>query len=313
MVVKTKFTENDFVKILSDYSLGDYKSSQPIKEGTIQTNYILRTKKGKFVFRYYDCRSKKSILFESNLINYLKNHNYPCPTAFKNVHGEFVGMYKKKPFIIFEFMEGKHVKQPTLKQRKELIKEVAQLHNLTRNYRPKNKEHRLNYNIPTCRKLARAEAKKINTKNAKEKLKWHGNQLDNLELPKSLSRGICHADFHFSNVLFEGNRFSSLLDFDDANHTFLMFDLVGLIEYRAWYHKKDKLDFKRAREVVKEYIKYRKLNNNEKRHLFDVYKLSILLDCIWYFKRGDVKDFYEKRKIDFLDSIGRDEFYKKIF
>jgi hypothetical protein len=93
-----------------------------------------------------------------------------------------------------------------------------------------------------------------------------------------------------------------------------MFDLVGLIESEAWHHGKDEvLNFNEAKKVLLEYMKYRPLNNNEKRHLFDLYKLSILFDCIWYFSRGDAKDFYEKRKIDSLNSIGREEFYNKMF
>ena len=52
---------------------------------------------------------------------------------------------------------------------------------------------------------------------------------------------------------------------------------------------------------------------NEKRHLFDLHKLSILIDCVWSFKRGNVKDFYEKRKINYLDKMGREEFYKGLF
>ena len=33
-------------------------------------------------------------------------------------------------------------------------------------------------------------------------------------------------------------------------------------------------DFKETKKVISEYMKYKLLNNNEKRHLFDVYKLS---------------------------------------
>lgn len=50
-----------------------------------------------------------------------------------------------------------------------------------------------------------------------------------------------------------------------------------------------------------------------KEEFIDIFKLSILLDCVWYFKRGKSEDFYEKRKIDYLNKLGRDEFYKKFF
>ena len=62
-----------------------------------------------------------------------------------------------------------------------------------------------------------------------------------------------------------------------------------------------------------EYTKYRQLRDVEQKHLFDVYKLSILFDCVWYFGRGSATDFFEKTKIDFLNEVGAEEFYRKLF
>lgn len=44
MAVKTLFHNNDFVDILSRYDLGAYNSSEAIQQGTVQTNYFIRTK-----------------------------------------------------------------------------------------------------------------------------------------------------------------------------------------------------------------------------------------------------------------------------
>ncbi|MDP2908973.1 MAG: homoserine kinase [Nanoarchaeota archaeon] len=323
MAVKTKFSINDFNKILSNYDLGNYKKSKPFKMGAVQTNFLLETTEGKFVLRYYENRSKDSVLFESNLIKYLRDKNYPCPTPFKNKHGKFVGTHNDKPYVLFEFIKGRHIKNPSENQKKQLIKKVAELQNITKKYMPFNKKHRWNYSIELCRKLAQKEAKKINTANARKKLKWFESELLKLNLPKSLPKGICHCDFHFSNVLFKNGKFNALIDFDDANYTFLIYDLVALInpfkssfEWNTWFKfKKDEnvFDFGEARKIVSEYIKYRPLSNSEKRYLFDVFKLSIMFDCIWYFERGDAEDFYEKRKIEYLNSIGRKEFYNKMF
>jgi hypothetical protein len=60
-------------------------------------------------------------------------------------------------------------------------------------------------------------------------------------------------------------------------------------------------------------MKYRQLNSLEKRHLFDVLQLSILIDNIWFFARGSASDFYEKSKIDFLNHLGRNKFYDALF
>ena len=104
-------------------------------------------------------------------------------------------------------------------------------------------------------------------------------------------------------MLFRDDLFVALLDFDDANYTYLQFDLVGLIEYWAWPSIDNILDVKKARTVVKEYMQHRSLSLVEQQHLFDVYKLSILFDSVWFFNRGNADDFYEKRKVDALNNL----------
>jgi Ser/Thr protein kinase RdoA (MazF antagonist) len=184
---------------------------------------------------------------------------------------------------------------------------------VTQDFRSRYTPHRWNYDSDLCRTLARAEATRINTKSARDKLAWLVRELTTLDLPSSLPKGICHCDFHFSNVLFQGDELAALLDFDDANYTFLQFDLVGLIEYWAWPHTVDILDVAKARSVVQEYMKHRPLPLVEQQHLYDVYKLSILFDCVWYFGRGSADDFKEKRKMEALDSLGRQRFFDELF
>lgn len=323
MAAKTNFIANDFGEILLNYDLGDLVYSSPITNGTVQTNFLLMTAKAKLVFRYYENRSKESVLFEINLINYLLDKKYKCPTPFSNKYGEFIGIYKEKPYVLFSFVGGEHIDNPNEDQRKQLIKKVAELHNITSGYKSIFGQYRLNYNVEQCKKLAQENADKIDTLNAREKLKWYTNQLSQLILPKSLPKGICHSDFHFSNVLYKNGEFNCLIDFDDANYTFLIFDLVCLMEpfkasfdWDTWdkFSIEDNVfDFNKARKVVLEYTKYRPLSESEKMHLFDVFKLSVLIDCIWYFERGDVNDFFEKRKIDYLNYLGREMFYQELF
>jgi homoserine kinase type II len=71
MAVKTPFTHDDFVSILSQYDLGAYTRSEAVRQGTVQTNFFIQTTQGKFVFRHYENRSEESVLFESDLLAYL--------------------------------------------------------------------------------------------------------------------------------------------------------------------------------------------------------------------------------------------------
>jgi homoserine kinase len=312
MAVKTEFSKAEFAEILSAYDLGEIRDSKPISKGTVQTNFWIQTANGQFVFRYYENRSRESVLFECDVIQYLTSHQFPCPAAMPNREGELVGVHGGKPYTIFEFVEGDHVENPGSREREQLIQKAAELHHITAGYRPAYIDQRWNYSVALCQELAEKAAANLNTASAREKLAWLENQLSRLELPDSLPKGICHCDWHFENVLFRDGQIAALLDFDHANYTFLTFDLVGLIENFAWPFD-GWFDAGIAREMAQTYEKYRTLSDGEQQHLFDVYKLSILIDCVWYFARGGGADFYEKRKIDYLDSIGREGFQTRLF
>jgi Ser/Thr protein kinase RdoA (MazF antagonist) len=313
MTVKTTFTRDEFVDILLQHDLGAYIHSETISQGTVQTNYFIQTTQGKFVFRYYENRTNESVLFESHLLAYLKARHYPCPAQIQNKQGEYVGTYRHKPYAIFEFVEGKPIEHPHAHHWQQLIQKAAELQKLTQGFHFPYTTHRWNYDPDLCQSLAHAEVRRNNTETGRKKLTWLTHELTTLDLPSSLPKGICHCDFHFSNVLFQEDKFVALLDFDDANYTFLQFDLVGLIEYWAWPHTTHLLDLSKARSVVQEYMKHRSLSSIEQQHLYDVYKLSILLDCIWYFNRGSANDFREKRKINALTNLGRQNFFAELF
>jgi homoserine kinase type II len=308
MAIKTQFTTEDFAALLEAYALGAFAGAEPIQAGTVQTNYLLRTAQGKFVFRYYENRVMEAVLFETDLLAHLKARHYPCPTPIQNRRGEVAGVHRGKPYVIFEFLEGRSLERQEAHHKAQLIQKAAELQLLTGDFHSRYTAFRWNYTPALCRELARAEATRIGTANARAKLAWLESELANLDLPPSLPKGVCHCDFHFSNVLFQGDRFAALLDFDDANVTYPQFDLVGLIEAWAWPHTARVLDLSTARSIVHEYGKHRTLSPIEQHHLYDVYKLSILFDCVWYFERGHAADFYEKRKTEALAGLGREEF-----
>ena len=101
-----------------------------------------------------------------------------------------------------------------------------------------------------------------------------------------------------------------LIDFDDANYTYLIYDVANFLDYyaRMW-----PLDDGKARSLLKEYMKHRPLSAPEQRHLFDALKLSVLVDSLWFFHRYERGSFREKRKIDYLNSLGREGFRSRLF
>lgn len=324
MLTESTIDNAAIAQILAQYDIGELMQMTAFTAGAVQTNLLLHTTRGKFVLRYYrQNRSFAAVQFEVNLLNYLKRHNYPCPGVIRNRRGRYLGLSQEKPYALFEFVEGVHIEEPTAAQQAQLIQKVAELHKLTQHYRPSQRHARWNYGIAFCATMAEKMASTLATVSAQEKLAWYQQALAQVVLPAAHPKGVCHCDFHFSNVLFKAGKFHALLDFDDANYTYLTFDLVALLESALFTFQWDSwetvtpadrpFDFAAARPILAAYQAVRPLSPIEKRHLFDVLKLATLIDCLWYFARGEADNFYERRKIECLDAVGRDGFAHALF
>ncbi|MCZ7668260.1 MAG: phosphotransferase [Chloroflexi bacterium] len=220
--------------------------TEVLLQGSVQTNYMIHTSRGKFVFRLYKNRTKESVSFERDLLIYLVEHSYPCPAPMKNTQGTYVGLYHHKPYMVFEFLEGHHVEEPNFEHWQQLVEYAARLQKVAQKFHSPYTPHRWNFDSSLCLKLAQTEVTKSNNENSRRKLAWLVSELAALDLPSTLPKGICHCDFRYSNVLFRDDLFVALLDFDDANYTYLQFDLVGLIEYWAWPSVDNILDVKKS-------------------------------------------------------------------
>lgn len=94
MAVKTPLTPEDFLRVLLPYDLGALRWAEPTERGTVQTNYVLRTTRGRFVLRCYENRSRASVLFESDLLTYLTERRYPCAAPIPTTDGSHMGTHR---------------------------------------------------------------------------------------------------------------------------------------------------------------------------------------------------------------------------
>lgn len=314
--MKTKFSNGTLQKVCDEYNLGILKKVMPCSEGVVQTNIILETNKNKFVFRYYENRSQEYIKFEVNILHYFNNHKYPCAMPIKNIHGEFLGIHNKKFYTLFKHIKGKHIKKPNSKQFETMVKYLARLHNISKQYKPKYFDFRESHDINYCLKTCKEEIKNFKSKLiGKERMQIVKSQIKTLQFPNSIPRGVCHCDYDISNIHFIGNNISGVFDFDDACYTYLIYDVATLVYYWAWIREKNgKLDFNKTKKLIRIYIKYRKLSKIEKLHLFDSLKMINLTYMAWFF--ADTKQgYFDKsvQRLKELDKIGRENFYMSLF
>ena len=93
--------------------------------------------------------------------------------------------------------------------------------------------------------------------------------------------------------------------------TYLVYDLANLIYWWTWPPGSDP-DFSKIQALASAYQSQRKLSALEKAHLYDALKMATLMGIVWGF--DDDPDFYaSKSRIEFLNSMGREDFANRSF
>jgi homoserine kinase type II len=309
MAVKTPFSTEELQVMLADYELGKYIASKGFELGADQTNLLLVTTMGKYAFRYYEKRSLAYVLFEIDLLQFLGCNHFSCPAPLQRRDRSFVGTYKAKPYAIFSFMEGEHDER---RSNYRLVAEIiGKLHVLTVGHKPAYFESRASYGPDYAWACAKANVNNIPSQSeARERLSWFRAELDSLQLPEELPKGVCHGDTNPSNFLYKDGEVSAVLDFDQASYTWLLYDVAQMVYWWTWSNMGD-IEFKKARDLVAHYGSVRQLEAEEKRHLFDVLKLVHLIGIGWSF--ADESFDNDKRKVVDLNEINRKRFYKEFF
>ena len=268
MAIYTKISRNDVVSIEKKFNLGKIISFKGIKKGIENTNYLIRTKKNKYILTIFEKRvQKRDLPFFMSLMDKLNNHNINCPKPQKNKMGNYLITIKNKPASIVSFVEGKDKNKLKIKDCYEIGKNIAKLHIVSK----KIKLYRKNsMSLNSWSKLLNKIGNKykkievnlnelIKTSFADIKKRW----------PKKLTNGIIHGDLFIDNIFFKKNKFHGYIDFYFAANDFFMYEIAICINALCFDKKNRKFIFnrKKSKNFLKGYSSLRKLSKNEKNSL----------------------------------------------
>ena len=268
MAIYTKISRNDVVSIERKFNLGKIISFKGIKKGIENTNYLIRTKKNKYILTIFEKRvQKRDLPFFMSLMDKLNNHNINCPKPQKNKIGNYLITIKNKPASIVSFVEGKDKNKLKIKDCYEIGKNIAKLHIVSK----KIKLYRKNsMSLNSWSKLLNKIGNKykkievnlnelIKTSFADIKKRW----------PKKLTSGIIHGDLFIDNIFFKKNKFHGYIDFYFAANDFFMYEIAICINALCFDKKNRKFIFnrKKSKNFLKGYSSLRKLSINEKNSL----------------------------------------------
>ena len=107
MAVYTKLSENELKKFFSNYNLGKLLNYKGIKEGIENTNYFIKTEKGKFILTLYEKRvEEKDLPFFISLMRNLFDKNFPSPEPIINKNGNYISEILEKKAAVVSFLNG---------------------------------------------------------------------------------------------------------------------------------------------------------------------------------------------------------------
>jgi homoserine kinase type II len=231
MAVYTHIPAEDMADYVRAFDAGELRSAKGIAEGVENSNYLVETDKGRFIFTVYEKRVDTNDLpFFIAMIDHLVARGCPVPAALKTRDGAGTITRQGKAMAMMQFMPGLSVTHPTPAQAEATGRALGQLHTALADF-PLNRPNSLGpqgwYDLADrCGNDLDQIQPGLKARVAEEVafLKAHW--------PKDLAQSVIHADLFPDNVLMAGDRVCAVIDFYFACTEIRAWDLA--VTHSSW-------------------------------------------------------------------------------
>jgi len=267
MAVYTKISNKDIRLINSKFDIDEIKSFQGIRKGIENTNYLLKTKKEKFILTIFEKRvSKKDIPFFMKLMDNLNQSRISCPKPLKDKNENYLIKLKNKNACVVSFLKGKDKQILNMNNCYQVGKIISQMHSITKKLKFSRKNSMGIKNLNPLLKSIKFKSKKNSNLE-----KFLTKNLSNIKKswPSKLPSGIIHGDLFVDNIFFNKNKLSGVIDFYFAANDFFMYEIAICINALCFDKKnnKFKINKQKVKNLIKGYESVRKITINEKKSL----------------------------------------------
>ena len=262
MAVYTDISDTELEAFVADFDIGEAVSFKGIAEGVENSNFLLETRRGRYILTIYERRVRAEDLpFFLSLMQWLAKAGYPSAAPVADRAGSILKNVRGKPAALIAFLPGLSARRPTVAQCRQAGEGLGWLHLASRGFagRRANDLGQASW-APMARRLAMAAerlkpglAATIEADAARVAAGW----------PAGLPEGIVHADFFPDNVFFDAGRFAGTIDFYFAAWDALAYD-IG-VALNAWCFEADgSFNITAARAFVDGYQRRRALSAQER-------------------------------------------------
>ena len=288
MATYTPLTKKECSRIVEDFGLGDLISMAGVRNGSVNTHYLIETKRGKFFIKIDEIKSEIEVKQEVELLLYLRRQGFPCLQLLKNKVGRYYEDFHGKFYSISRYLEGNELPLESLSQAhlEQLGNTLAKLHLIGRGFK-KGVENRFGFTKIAA--IYRDVRKQIppHLKNIVRVLDDEISYLENY-LDGNLPKGIIHGDLFPDNVKFRGHRLAGIIDFEAACRGKFIYDLATAVNALCFLDGRYRID--RFEPVIAGYESLRPLSLPE----WDSFPNELRFSAL-RFTLTRIKDFYLRR------------------
>jgi homoserine kinase type II len=221
LAIKTTLELEDLQRVVADWGIGTLQNWRGLPEGSINTLYAISTTTGKYVLRLSEGRQIREVEFETGLLVHLAEQHYPAVSLVPRTDGARMEVIKNRFACLFRWGAGDHVRKRlwSLDQAADAGRLLARLHVLTESFTD-SLPNRYSPEVVAGWVASLAEESRQPFRRDDPDV-WAAIPLLEQEaaalahLPSSAS-GIIHSDYFPDNLLFLGDRCSTVLDFEMA-------------------------------------------------------------------------------------------------
>jgi homoserine kinase type II len=242
MAVYTPIDRKRLTEIVEEYGLGKLGGIKGISTGSVNSNYVLETSKGKQLLRIDEVKHELDVKREIDLLLFLRKYGFLCPQPTQDRKGRYYRDVDGKYLTLYKWIDGRHVAVPKLNNAKlEAIgRTMAELHTLSKHFK-KGIENRFAYErvaeiYADVRSKLPSYFKRI-TRTLDDEVDYLKHYLE-AKLPK----GIIHGDMFPDNLLFRGDKVIAVLDFEAASRGKFVFDLATAVNALCVHEQAYQLD-----------------------------------------------------------------------
>ncbi len=277
-----KLKKTDIKRITARYGISEIEKITKLRGGAVNLNFKILATNKTYVLRVYRYKSRANIEAELNLIDFLREKQFPIPRYFNDKSGDRIQTFGSYLGVLFEFINGIKVRENkiTIDHIREIGDLLGKLHSSTKNYlQGRNRWNGDPQSIKSLYLSRKTEIEKVCPR-LYQKTKKYLDALQIVENDFDIPKGLIHSDIRIDNILFsKQGKILCLLDFDNFYHGYLLTDLVTAIYFHCF--ERDKLDKKKMKALISSYQEHRILTAEEN-ELITVFLNFVTLKHILY-------------------------------